>query len=77
MISEKDDIYLELRCKKKDMVDKYGRVLAEVWVIDGEVETNVNRWLCENHFAVPYHGQNKNDVEEAHLKNRKIIGTLL
>ena len=77
MISEKDDIYLELRCKKKDMVDKYGRVLAEVWVIDGEVETNVNRWLCENHFAVPYHGQNKNDVEDAHLKNREIIGTLL
>ena len=75
--SDKDDIHLEIRCVKGKTNDKYGRVLGEVWVIDGDKETNVNRWLCENHYAVAYHGQNKNDVEDAHLKNREIIGTLL
>ena len=62
---------------KGNASDKYGRVLGEVWVVDGDTETNVNRWLCENHYAVPYHGQNKAEVESAHLKNRQIIGTLL
>jgi micrococcal nuclease len=75
--SDKDDIHLELRCKKGKTSDKYGRVLAEVWVIDGETETNINEWLCKNHYAVPYHGQNKDDIQGAHLKNREILGTLL
>lgn len=75
--SDKDDIHLELRCKKGKTSDKYGRVLAEVWVIDGETETNINEWLCENHYAVPYHGQNKDDIQGAHLKNRELLGTLL
>ena len=77
METDKDDIYIELRCKKKDMVDKYGRVLGEIWVIDGEKETNINGWLCENHLAVPYEGQNKETIKEAHLKNRETMGTLL
>jgi micrococcal nuclease len=68
--SEKDDINLELRCLKKNTSDKYGRVLAEVWVIEKEKETNINKWLCENSYAVPYLGQNKNDIKEAHLNNR-------
>ena len=75
--SDKDDIHLELRCKKGKTSDKYGRVLAEVWVIDGETETNINEWLCDNHYAVPYHGQNKDDIQGAHLKNRELLGTLL
>ena len=54
------------------MVDKYGRVLAEIWIVDNDNETNLNWWLCENHFAVPYEGQNKNDIIQAHLKNREI-----
>tara|TARA_B110000238_G_scaffold115546_1_gene125416 strand:- start:1350 stop:1811 length:462 start_codon:yes stop_codon:yes gene_type:complete len=75
--SDKDDIHLEIRCQKGRASDKYGRVLAEVWIVDGDTETNINRWLCENNYAVPYQGQNKNDVEGAHLKNREILGTLL
>ena len=27
--------------------------------------------MCDKGYAVPYYGQNKELVEEAHLKNRK------
>jgi len=69
---DRDDITLELRCPEADSRGKFGRVLAEVWVIDAGsgTETNVNKWLCDNHYAVPYVGQNKNEVEELHLANR-------
>ena len=66
---------LEIRCKRGGTSDKFGRVLAEVWVLEDDgKETNVNRWMCENHYAVPYCGQNKDDVKEAHLANREKLG---
>ena len=70
--SEKDDIEIELRCPEADSRGKFGRVLAEVWVINTEdgTETNVNRWMCENAYAVPYTGQSKADVEALHMANR-------
>ena len=48
----------------KDAKGKYGRILADVIVYDG-VE---DRW-----FGVKYHGQNKEDIQEAHLANREIL----
>jgi len=27
---------------------------------------NVNKWMCDNHYAVPYIGQNKTLIEEHH-----------
>ena len=60
-----------LKCKERDPRDKYGRVLAELWVGD----VNVNQWMIDNHHAVAYHGQNKDDVEAAHLANRSRLGT--
>jgi len=33
--------------------------------------TNVNKWMCENGYTVPYVGQNKKDVEELHMINRQ------
>lgn len=68
--SEKDDITLELRCPEADSRGKFGRVLAEIWVTEDGVATNVNKWLCDNGYAVPYVGQNKADVEALHLANR-------
>ena len=29
--------------------------------------------MCENGHAVGYHGQNKDDVHEAHMKNREFL----
>jgi micrococcal nuclease len=68
---------IEIRCKLKDGRDKYGRVLGEVWVKDNEEEEwlNVNKWLCDNAYAVPYEGQNKENIEESHLLNRLILDT--
>ena len=69
--SEKDDIEIELRCPERDSRGKFGRILAEVWVSEDGVWTNVNKWMCEEGYAVPYVGQNKKDVEELHMINRK------
>lgn len=69
--SEKDDIEIELRCPEKDSRGKFGRILAEVWVSEDGQWTNVNKWMCDNGYAVPYVGQNKVDVEALHMENRK------
>ena len=69
--SEKDDIEIEPRCPEADSRGKFGRVLAEVWVSEDGVWTNVNKWLCDKGYAVPYVGQNKADVEKLHIVNRK------
>jgi hypothetical protein len=29
--------------------------------------------MCENGHAVPYHGQNKDDVQAQHMANRKML----
>jgi len=69
--SEKDDIEIQLRCPEADSRGKFGRILAEVWVSEDGEWTNVNKWLCDNGFAVPYTGQNKADVEALHMTNRE------
>lgn len=48
--------------------DKFGRILGEFILEDG---TNVNKWLIENNYAVPYLGENKELVQEAHQANKK------
>ena len=69
--SEKDDIEIQLRCPEADSRGKFGRILAEVWVSEDGEWTNVNKWLCDNGFAVPYTGQNKADVEALRMANRE------
>lgn len=73
--SENDDVEIELRCPEADSRGKFGRVLAEVWVSEDGVWTNVNKWLVENHYAVPYSAQNKSLVEAHHSENRKKLAT--
>ena len=48
---------------------KYGRILADI-VRDN---MSVGETLIEEHLAVEYHGQSKEDIEAAHLANRKIL----
>ena len=71
LCSNADSLFL--RCVEEK--DKYGRVLAELWVRDGDTETCVNQWLCENHYAVPYEGQNKDEISEQHVANRSKVLT--
>lgn len=69
--SEKDDIEIELRCPEADSRGKFGRVLGEVWVSEDGLWTNVNKWLCDEGYAVPYSAQNKAEVEDLHMINRQ------
>ena len=69
--SDKDDIEIEIRCPEADSRGKFGRVLGEVWVSEDGQWTNVNKWMCDEGYAVPYTGQNKADVAELHMKNRE------
>jgi len=78
VMSDRDDIDIQIRCPESDSRGKFGRILGEVWVncnAEGEYGgwTNVNKWLCENGYAVGYWGQNKDEVKPEHLKNRELL----
>ena len=56
----------------KDGKGKYGRILGEIWYGDETGnDHNINQLLIDNHHAVRYHGQSKDDIVEEHLVNRK------
>jgi len=52
---------------------KFGRILGELF-IDGSSDLSLNQLMINNHHAVAYHGQSKEEIEEQHLANRdKVI----
>ena len=51
----------------EDMKGKFGRILGDFLTDDGRRVTEI---LIEEGHAVKYHGQNKADVQVAHLANR-------
>ena len=56
----------------EDMKGKFGRILGDFNVYDSDTDSwklLTNILISEGH-AVPYHGQNKEDVQKAHLANR-------
>ena len=79
VVSDRDDIEIQVRCPEKDSRGKFGRILGEIWVNcteDGHEFngwTNVNKWMCEHGYAVGYWGQNKADVADEHITNRKML----
>jgi len=56
----------------EDMKGKFGRILGDFILDDGTLVTEV---LINEGHAVKYHGQNKADVEVAHLGNRQRLMT--
>ena len=78
-VADRDDIEIQLRCPEEDIRVKFGRILGELWINcseDGHQYngwTNLNKWMCENGYAVGYWGQNKDDVEGEHMANRKLL----
>lgn len=56
-----------LRTKLSDSRGKFGRVLASVVVDD----VDINESMIENHLAVAYFGQSKDDIEAEHMINRE------
>jgi len=61
---------IKVKTQKGKSKGKYGRILGEL-ISDKSV--NVNRFLIDNNYGVDYHGFSKDEIEEEHLKNRKII----
>jgi|TARA_R100000081_G_C4667119_1_gene90594 micrococcal nuclease len=58
----------------EDMKGKFGRILGDFYVEEWEGEERlVTEILIEEGHAVKYHGQNKADVEKAHMANRNLL----
>ena len=49
---------------------KFGRYLGTIYLTE---ETSINDALIKERLAVPYFGQSKVRVKEAHLANRKLL----
>ena len=58
---------VSIKTYKGDETGKFGRILGDVF-LNGK---SVNSLMCQKGHAVEYYGQSKDDVEAAHLKNRK------
>ena len=58
-----------LRTRMDDSRGKFGRILGE-FVLE---ETTLNQLLIVTNNGVPYFGQSKEEIEKAHLENRRII----
>ena len=58
----------EINKNGEDMKGKFGRVLGDFVATDGRMITDI---LIEEGYAVAYHGQSKDDIQDAHLANRK------
>ena len=56
----------------EDMKGKFGRILGDFDVYDAKTDSwqPVTKVLVSEGHAVPYHGQNKEDIQTAHLANR-------
>jgi len=68
---EKDCLLRTFAAKDgEDMKGKFGRILGDFVLDDDRMVTEV--MIAEGH-AVKYHGQNKADVEVAHLANRNVL----
>ena len=50
-----------------DKKGKFGRILGD-FIINEQLVTSI---MINEGYAVAYHGQNKDEVEQAHLNNRE------
>ena len=51
--------------------EKFGRLLGEI--VNPETKEVLNELLISNNYAVRYMGENKNNVKELHMANRKLL----
>jgi micrococcal nuclease len=50
---------------------KFGRILGEIFEYNKEI--SINDEMCNEGYAVPYHGQSKEDLAELHQANKQIL----
>ncbi len=68
LLGDKPILKTVMSKKGEDMKGKFGRILGDFLTDDGVRITHI--MITEGH-AVPYTGQNKDDVLELHMTNRK------
>ena len=54
---------------EKDAKGKFGRVLGRLFAD----KININQSMIDNHLAVEYFGQSKEELEAGHMANRQIL----
>ena len=71
LLDKKAILKTQINKDGEDMKGKFGRILGDFLVerYEGEEELVTDVMIDEGH-AVPYHGQSKDDIQEAHLANR-------
>lgn len=68
-----DEAGMTLKCNSYDSKGKFGRIMGELWRKTNYSDKSVNQYLVEKNLAVPYYGQSKESIKEAHLKNREVL----
>ena len=58
-----------LRTQKYDAKGKFGRILGDI-IVDNK---SLSDTMIQEHHAVIYHGQSKEDIQKAHINNRKFF----
>tara|TARA_Y100001963_G_scaffold150385_1_gene231412 strand:- start:3686 stop:4117 length:432 start_codon:yes stop_codon:yes gene_type:complete len=63
---------------EKDGTGKFGRILGKFLVYDGQTDSQMHLGdiMIREHLAVKYEGQSKEDIEQAHIHNRVLLGTV-
>ena len=68
LLSKQCILKTEINKDGEDMKGKFGKVLGDFISDNGRLVTDI---MIEEGHAVAYHGQSKDDIQDAHLKNRK------
>ena len=59
-----EDLVLHRKVILRDVsTEKYGRILANIYLVTDTDETFVNKWMLSNGHAVPYDGKTKKPFE--------------
>ena len=58
-----------LTTQKYDAKGKFGRILGDI-IVDNK---SLSDTMIQEHHAVIYHGQSKEDIQKAHINNRKRV----
>ena len=58
-----------LTTQKYDAKGKFGRILGDI-IVDNK---SLSDTMIQEHHAVIYHGQSKEDIQNAHINNRKFF----